>query len=46
MKTHLLKLFGFVVGVPILLAAAAVATMQALFYGAVVWRGRAVRVTD
>jgi chlorobactene glucosyltransferase len=46
MKTHMLKLLGFVVGVPILLAAAAVATMQALFYGAVVWRGRAVRVTD
>jgi hypothetical protein len=46
MKTDLLKLSGFVVGVPILLAAAAVATWQALFYGAVVWRGRAVRVTD
>lgn len=46
MKTDLLKLAGFVVGVPLLLCAAAVATYQAIFYGAVLWRGRAIRVTD
>jgi glycosyltransferase involved in cell wall biosynthesis len=46
MKTDLLKLAGFVVGVPLLLAAASVATFQAIFYGAVLWRGRAIRVTD
>ena len=46
MKTDLLRLAGFVVGVPLLLGAAAVATYQAIFYGAVLWRGRAIRVTD
>jgi GT2 family glycosyltransferase len=46
MKTDLLKLAGFVVGVPILLAAALVATYQAVFYGSVFWRGRPIRVAD
>jgi len=46
MKTNLLKLAGFVVGVPILVGAAAVATYQAVFYGSVLWRGRAIRVTE
>ena len=46
MKTDLLKLAGFVVGVPLLFAAAIVATYQAIFYGSVSWRGRAVRVTE
>ena len=46
MKTDLLKLAGFVVGAPILLAAAVVAMYQAVFYGSVLWRGRAIRVTD
>jgi hypothetical protein len=46
MKTNLLKLAGFVMGAPILLAAAVVAMYQAVFYGSVLWRGRAIRVTD
>jgi len=46
MQTNLLKLAAFVVGVPILVAAAAVATYQAVFYGSVLWRGRAIRVTE
>ncbi len=46
MKTDLLRLGGFVVGVPLILGAAAVAIYQAVFYGAVLWRGRAIRVTD
>jgi chlorobactene glucosyltransferase len=46
MKTDLIKLAGFVVGVPLLLGAASVATYQAIFYGSVLWRGRAIRVTD
>lgn len=46
MQTNLLKLAGFVVGVPLLLGAAAVATYQAVFYGSVLWRGRAIRVTE
>ncbi len=46
MKTDLLKLAGFVVGTPLLLAASCVATYQALFYGSVLWRGRAIRVTE
>jgi Glycosyl transferase family 2 len=46
MKTDLLKLAGFVVGVPLLLGAAMVATYQAVFYGSVFWRGRPIRVAD
>lgn len=46
MQTNLFKLAGFVVGVPLLLGAAAVATYQAVFYGSVLWRGRAIRVTE
>jgi glycosyltransferase involved in cell wall biosynthesis len=46
MKTNLFKLAGFVVGVPLLLGAAMVATYQAVFYGSVLWRGRAIRVTE
>jgi len=46
MHTNLLKLAGFIVGVPILLGAALVATYQAVFYGSVLWRGRAIRVTE
>ncbi len=46
MKTNLLKLAGFVVGVPLILGAAAVAIYQAVFYGSVLWRGRAIRVAD
>lgn len=46
MKTNLFKLAGFVVGVPILVGAACVATYQAVFYGSVLWRGRAIRVTE
>jgi glycosyltransferase involved in cell wall biosynthesis len=46
MRTNLLKLAAFVVGVPILLGAAIVATYQAVFYGSVLWRGRAIRVTE
>lgn len=46
MQTNLFKLAGFVIGVPLLLGAAAVATYQAVFYGSVLWRGRAIRVTE
>jgi glycosyltransferase involved in cell wall biosynthesis len=46
MHANLFKLAGFVVGVPLLLGAAAVATYQAVFYGSVLWRGRAIRVTE
>jgi hypothetical protein len=46
MKTDLVKLAGFIVGVPLILGAAAVAIYQAVFYGAVLWRGRAIRVAD
>jgi hypothetical protein len=46
MKTDLVKLAGFVVGAPLLLAAAVVAMYQAVFYGSVLWRGRAIRVTE
>ncbi len=46
MKTNLLKLAGFVVGVPLIMGAASVAIYQAVFYGSVLWRGRAIRVAD
>ncbi len=46
MRTDLLKLAGFVVGVPLLAGAILVATYQAVFYGSVLWRGRAIRVTE
>ena len=46
MKTNLLKLAGFVVGVPLIMGAATVAIYQAVFYGSVLWRGRAIRVAD
>ena len=46
MRANLLKLAGFVVGVPLLVGAALVATYQAVFYGSVLWRGRAIRVTE
>ncbi len=44
MKTHWLKLAAFVICAPLLLASTAVATYHAVFYGAVLWRGRAIRV--
>ncbi len=46
MQTDLLKLAGFVAGVPLLAGAILVATYQAVFYGSVLWRGRAIRVTE
>ncbi|MDB4976984.1 MAG: glycosyl transferase [Myxococcaceae bacterium] len=46
MHTNLFKLAGFVVGVPLLIGAALMATYQAVFYGSVLWRGRAIRVTE
>lgn len=44
MQTHWLKVACFIAGVPLLFAAALVATFQAVCYGSVLWRGRAVRV--
>jgi glycosyltransferase involved in cell wall biosynthesis len=46
MRTDLVKLAGWFVGSPVLLAAAMVAMYQAVFYGSVLWRGRAIRVTE
>ena len=46
MRTDLLKLAGFVAGAPLMVAAIVVATYQAVFYGSVLWRGRAIRVTE
>jgi hypothetical protein len=46
MKCNLFKLAGFLVGFPLLIAASAVAIYQAAFYGSVLWRGRAIRVSD
>ncbi len=46
MKANLLKLAGFIVGMPLIMGAASVAIYQAVFYGSVLWRGRAIRVTE
>ena len=46
MKTKVWKLCFFLLGVPILAAAAVVAVYQAAFYGSVLWRGRAIRVSE
>jgi glycosyltransferase involved in cell wall biosynthesis len=46
MRTDLFKLAAFVVGVPLLFGAIVVAIYQAVFYGSVLWRGRAIRVTE
>lgn len=46
MRTNLLKLAGFVIGTPLMFVAALVATYQAIFYGSILWRGRAIRVSE
>jgi hypothetical protein len=46
MKTNLRKLAGWFLGAPVILAGALVAMYQAVFHGSVLWRGRAIRVTE
>jgi glycosyltransferase involved in cell wall biosynthesis len=46
MKTNLAKLAGWFLGAPVLLAGAVMAMYQAVFHGSVLWRGRAIRVTE
>lgn len=46
LQVSLRRIAAFVVGVPLLLSAALFATYQAVFFGAVLWRGRAIRVGE